>query len=429
VRDLTYDAGDRITSYTHYTLAGVAQPALNQSFGYDELGRLTSITTAASSWTIGYDPSGNRTSVSLNGSASTYTTPATSNRLASLTNPARSLTYDASGNITADSAPTTGYTATVNLEGRVGTHRVGTVTNTYAYNGFGQRVRKFASTGATSTVIYVYDHQGKLIGEYSNTGAAIREYVWMQGEPLAVFTPNGTNPPNVFFLHNDHLGTPRVAMDGASNIRWRWLSEPFGTTAAENQPTAGQAALPIPLRMPGQMLDTETGLFYNWHRSYDSTTGRYTQSDPIGLDGGINTYAYVGGSPVDSVDPDGLRNLRPPYNPQLLLPYNPSMPTRTTQTVPSYTPSAGGYSSRTNEWLTYGDGAAAITGAGEAFRHPSVPNAVESLINPRRTEPFVRTMPIPGPNCRTIFVPDKPGQCSSNGGYSVVCGPVIGPSR
>lgn len=188
----------------------------------------------------------------------------------------------------------------------MGTHRVGTVTNTYAYNGFGQRVRKFASTGATSTVIYVYDHQGKLIGEYSNTGAAIREYVWMQGEPLAVFTPNGTNPPNVFFLHNDHLGTPRVAMDGASNIRWRWLSEPFGTTAAENQPTAGQAALPIPLRMPGQMLDTETGLFYNWHRSYDSTTGRYTQSDPIGLDGGINTYAYVRSMPTMRSDPFGL---------------------------------------------------------------------------------------------------------------------------
>jgi YD repeat-containing protein len=87
-----------------------AQPALNQSFGYDELGRLTSITTAASSWTIGYDASGNRTSVTLNGSASTYTTPAASNRLASLTNPARSLTYDDAGNITADSAPTPGIT-------------------------------------------------------------------------------------------------------------------------------------------------------------------------------------------------------------------------------------------------------------------------------------------------------------------------------
>jgi RHS repeat-associated protein len=95
-------------------------------------------------------------------------------------------------------------------------------------------------------------------------------------------------------------------MDGANTIRWRWLSEPFGTTAAENQPTAGQAALPIPLRMPGQMLDTETGLFYNWHRSYDSTTGRYTQSDPIGLDGGINTYSYANASPLMYADRNGL---------------------------------------------------------------------------------------------------------------------------
>jgi RHS repeat-associated protein len=289
VRDLTYDAADRISAYTHYTSAGTAQPTLDQSFGYDELGRLTTITTATASWTIGYDASGNRTSVSLNGTPSLYTTPTTSNKLASITNPARSFGYDAAGNITSDSAATTGYTATINLEGRVATHTVGTTVNTYAYNGFGQRVRKFASTANTSTVIFVYDHQGNLLGEYSNTGAAMREYVWMQGEPVAVFTPNGTNPPNIFYIHNDHLGAPRVAMDTANNTRWRWNAEPFGTTAADNQPTPGQAALPLPLRMPGQVLDTETGLFYNWHRSYDSTTGRYTQSDPIALAGGGST--------------------------------------------------------------------------------------------------------------------------------------------
>jgi YD repeat-containing protein len=61
VRDLTYDAADRISAYTHYTLAGAAQPVLDQSFGYDELGRLTTITTATASWTIGYDASGTRT--------------------------------------------------------------------------------------------------------------------------------------------------------------------------------------------------------------------------------------------------------------------------------------------------------------------------------------------------------------------------------
>jgi RHS repeat-associated protein len=59
--------------------------------------------------------------------------------------------------------------------------------------------------------------------------------------------------------------------------------------------------------LPGQYYDAETELNYNYFRDYDPTTGRYVESDPIGLDGGINTYAYVGSNPLGHVDPLGFK--------------------------------------------------------------------------------------------------------------------------
>ena len=305
IRDIAYDAADRITAYTHYdATTGAANPSLNQGFGYDELGRVTGITTASTNWTIGYDASGNRTSVTQGASTRAYTTASASNRLTALSNPVLGFTHDATGNTTAGGTAAVTYSSTYSLDNRLAAMTAGGVTTTYAYDTQGQRVRKYASSGSASTVIFVYDQQGHLLGEYDSTGVAVREYVWLGDEPVAVFTPNGTSPPNIYYVHSDHLGAPRVVLDKSNNLRWRWMAEPFATTAPETNPQS-LGAFTFNLRLPGQFADAETGLFYNYQRDYDPSIGRYVQSDPIGLAGGINTYAYVGGNPVSYVDPEG----------------------------------------------------------------------------------------------------------------------------
>ena len=135
LRDLSYDAAGRITGYAHQGFDGTPRPALNQAFVYDANSRLTMVIVNNASWDIRYDPNGNRTSVSLSGNPSSYATEATSNRLSSTSNPARSFGYDAAGNTTLDSA---NHTATYDLRGQLHTVTRGSTTARYTYDADGE---------------------------------------------------------------------------------------------------------------------------------------------------------------------------------------------------------------------------------------------------------------------------------------------------
>ena len=115
-----------------------------------------------------------------------------------------------------------------------------------------------------------------------------------------------------YVIHTDHLGTPRVVSDEQGDIRWQASYTPFGKAIIT------RADIDQPLRFPGQYADAESGTHYNYLRDYDPGLGRYLRSDPIGLGGGINTYAYVASNPLGAIDPLGLQVLpSPSENPAL----------------------------------------------------------------------------------------------------------------
>jgi RHS repeat-associated protein len=110
----------------------------------------------------------------------------------------------------------------------------------------------------------------------------------------------------LYYVHADHLNTPRLITNQSQQAVWRWdLGEPFGLTPPDENPS-GLGTFSYYLRFPGQYFDKETNTHYNYFRDYDPAIGRYVQSDPIGLRGGLNTYAYVEGNPLNLTDLFGL---------------------------------------------------------------------------------------------------------------------------
>ena len=284
------------------TAAG-ANPA-TETFQYDPLHRVKGIegSTGVLEQSFTYSGSGDRLSKSVTGSpivAYAYTSG--THQLSAVG--ANTMQTDAMGNVMVMTAPNNevigidyddrGYVAGV-------TNATTSVAN-YHYNGFGQRVTRTVTVAPFDQVKYIYEPDGSnhIVGEYFTSDH--REYIYLNGIPVAsVYDSSPQSAGVIQDFYADQNGAIRAATDTLGNLvySWNWNNNAFGEAAATGSST-------YYTRFPGQLYDDETGLFYNGHRYYNPSTGRYIQSDPLGLAGGISTYAYAGGNPLSNVDPNG----------------------------------------------------------------------------------------------------------------------------
>ena len=233
----------------------------------------------------------------------------------------RTLVYDTGGNLTSDSGSGGSKAYTYNKRNRLSKATVGALVYNYTYNALEQLAIRGQVTPAATTH-FIHDRLGNVIAKTAGggpTGATgtVREYIWLPeaeiaptmgsrtvvDRPLAVVDAVNTASPATYWVSVDHLNRPVKMTNTAKTSVWDATWQPWGSVQA----ITGTATLNA--RFSGQWFQSETGLHYNWHRSYDPTLGRYTQPDPLGFVDGPSVYGYAKGSPYRYVDRDGRNSI------------------------------------------------------------------------------------------------------------------------
>ena len=367
IQDLRYsiDAASDIRAITDGLFDGNSQ-----TFDYDDNFRLTRGRGGYGVFEYSYDGLGDRQAATIGSVTQVYEYATDSHWLLSVTEAGvrRDFEYSLNGNLIRDDrGPGNRLTLSYGHRNRYRSlsNEAGEIAS-YRYNAMDERLVK---TVGTTTTHFHYNEGHQLIAESGNDGSAFRQYVWLGSMPLAQIEGDGTvyhlhpdhlgtprrmtdktgeivwtsesgpfgdnpsipitasgfNARGEFQLTVGGQTTAEYVLQTTTNLwngPWTKVSTNTGsfTVTAEQSvqqrfyrvsamgilaPPTGSVV--CNLRFPGQYYDAESGFSYNLHRDYNPTTGRYIQSDPIGLAGGINVYAYAGSSPIVNHDESGLK--------------------------------------------------------------------------------------------------------------------------
>jgi RHS repeat-associated protein len=302
----TYDGLDRLTrlkdarnntviadnNYTYNTGGAITQN-IDQSgahaYGYDALDRLMSATyTGTPAESYAYDSVGNRT----NSQRSATYSYQPFNRLTG-TSTAGYL-YDNNGNMTTktEGASTTHFAWDFeNRLTQVVTPTAGSVS--YKYDALGRRVQSAPSTGVSTN--FTYD--GDDVAQDKTSANVITEYLNGPGIDNKIRQKTGNT---LYYFAQDHLGSTTALTNSNGALVERETYDAYGNSAGSARTRYG---------FTGRERDSVTGLMYYRARWYDAQVGRFISEDPIGLAGGINSFAYVGNDPQNGTDPTGLYDI------------------------------------------------------------------------------------------------------------------------
>jgi RHS repeat-associated protein len=237
-------------------------------------------------------------SIARDGTADVYSYGSASQHLLGINGgTSEAYAYDGAGNTTTLGSLTLAYDENNRLSSAQSN---GQLLATYESSVVGHRVRKTDAAG--NVTVYLYDGLS-LLATADGNGSLVDQHVYLGGLRVAVLHGGHIDADDVSYVVNDHRSTPAILLDQAGQVAWAGTYRPFGEV------TLSASAVANDLRFPGQVYDAETGLYDNRLRTYDPRTGRFLQSDPIGLSGGMATYAYASQSPVLFVDPVGLWKL------------------------------------------------------------------------------------------------------------------------